>query len=87
MPGVARLGIDTAGGTILGGGQSFVFCNGALVALIGDAVQGHGLPPHASPVMAEGSSTVFINGIGICREGDAATCGHVATGSSDTFAG
>ena len=87
MPGVTRVGIDTAGGTILGGGQSFVYCNGALVAIVGDAVAGHGLGPHAGPTMAEGSSTVFIKGIGVCRAGDAATCGHPATGSSNVFAG
>lgn len=86
MPGIARVGIDTAGGTILGGGQSSVYVNGALAAVIGDAVTSHGLPPHASATMVEGSSSVFINNIGVCRAGDAASCGDVATGSSDTFA-
>ena len=86
MPGIARVGVDTAGGTILGGGQSTVFVNGSLAAVIGDAVQGHGPGPHGGPSMAEGSSDVFAENIGVCREGDAATCGDVATGSSDTFA-
>lgn len=86
MPGIARVGIDTAGGTILGGGQSSVYVNGALAAVIGDAVASHGLPPHASATMVEGSSSVFINNIGVCRAGDAASCGDAATGSSDTFA-
>lgn len=86
MPGIARVGIDTAGGTILGGGQSTVFVNGALVAVLGDAVQGHGPGPHGSPVMIEASNNVFAENIGVCREGDEASCGDVATGSSDTFA-
>ena len=86
MPGLARVGVDTAGGVIQGGGQSTVFCNGSLVAVIGDAVAGHGRAPHSSPVMVEGSSTVFAEGIGVCRTGDAASCGHEATGSSDSFA-
>lgn len=87
MPGIARVGLDTAGGTILGGNQSTVYVNGALAAVIGDDVSPHGDIPHDSPTMVEGSSTVFINKIGVCREGDAASCGHTATGSSDTFAG
>lgn len=88
MPGIARVGTDSAGGTILGGGQSTVYCNGALVAVLGDAVAPHGLPPHSpSPVMVKASSTVFAGGIAVCRAGDVASCGHPATGSSDSFAG
>ena len=86
MPGLARVGTDTAGGVIQGGGQSTVFCNGSLVAVIGDLVAGHGRSPHSNPTMVEGSSSVFAEGIGVCREGDAASCGHTASGSSDTFA-
>ena len=86
MTGIARVGVDTAGGIILGDGQSTVYCNGSLIAVIGDRVTGHGRAPHSSPVMVQGSSTVFAGGIGVCREGDQASCGHSATGSSDTFA-
>lgn len=86
MPGIARVGVDTAGGTILGGGQSTVFVNGSLAAVIGDAVAGHGIGPHANPTMVQGSSDVFAEGIGVCRAGDAASCGDTATGSSDSFA-
>ena len=39
MPGIARVGVDSAGGTITGGGQSSVYVNGALVAVLGDAVR------------------------------------------------
>jgi len=86
MPGISRKDVDSAGGTLVGG-SSDVFVNGSGAVRIGDAVAGHGLPPHASPTMAEGSSTVFVNGIGVCRAGDAATCGHTASGSSNVFAG
>ena len=86
MPGVARVGVDSAGGIILGGNQSTVYVNGALAAVIGDAVAGHGDPPHAAPTMVVGSSDVFVEGIGVCREGDAASCGDVGSGSSDTYA-
>lgn len=86
MPGIARVGVDTAGGTILGGGQSSVFCNGSLVAVLNDAVQGHGSGPHAGPTMVQASTDVFAEGKRVCRQGDQASCGDAATGSSDTFA-
>lgn len=86
MPGIARVGVDTAGGLILGGGNSTVYIDGALAAVIGDAVTYHGVYPHDAPVMVGGSTSVFINGIGVCRAGDAASCGDTATGSSDAFA-
>jgi uncharacterized Zn-binding protein involved in type VI secretion len=87
MPGIARIITDIAGGPILGGGNQHVYCNGMLVAVVGDKVTPHGKVPHATPVMAQGSSTVFINGVPVCRAGDKATCGHAASGSSNTFAG
>jgi uncharacterized Zn-binding protein involved in type VI secretion len=37
--------------------------------------------------MASGSGSVIVNGIGVCRAGDSATCGHTASGSSDVIAG
>ena len=85
-PGVARVGIDTAGGTELGGGQYFVRINGALITLLGDAVASHPpcpiVPIHCGPVMAASSSLTRINGIYICRQGDVASCGHPSTGVS-----
>lgn len=86
MPGVARMGIDAAGGTILCGSEN-VFINGVGAARIGDQVEGHGNGPHGGPVMAVGSSSVFVNGIPLCREGDPASCGHPATGSENVSAG
>lgn len=87
MPGIARVGVDSAGGTITGNLAPTVFVNGSPIAVKDAAVAGHGLPPHASPVMVGCSSTVFANGIAICREGDAASCGHAASGSGNVSAG
>lgn len=87
MPGIARVGIDTAGGLILGGGNATVHCDGALVAVLGDAVAPHGLPPHSpSPTMVQASAKVFVGGIRVCRAGDLASCGDAATGSADAAA-
>lgn len=87
MPGVARIDQDQAGGTITGVLAPTVFVNGTNVAVIGAEVEPHGTGLHAAPVMAEGSATVFAEGIAVCREGDAANCGHTATGSGDVAAG
>lgn len=81
MQGISRVGIDSAGGLIVGALQDFVRVEGALWAVLGDPVQGHGDAPHAAPVMAQGSPFVRINGIPVCREGHQASCGHSATGS------
>lgn len=82
--GIARKTLDSAGGAQLAGGQSFVTVDGEPVVLVGDPVTPHPpAPPHsASPVMAQGSSFVSINGVPVCREGHAASCGHVSTGAS-----
>lgn len=84
--GATRKGLDSAGGVLVGGSPN-VFANKAASVRIGDAVAGHGRSPHSSPVMATGSSSVFINGISACRRGDTATCGHSATGSFNVFIG
>ena len=88
MTGVARVGIDSAGGIILGGGQSFVYANSSLIAVVGDAVAPHGDAPHSAPTLVTGSATVFINGIPVCRQGDLASCGHsISSGSPGVGAG
>lgn len=88
MPGICRVGVDVAGGIILGVLQDgTVFANGSLVSVDGDLVQGHGPGVHAGPVMIAGSNNVFINGIAVCNAGDLATCGHPASGSSNVFVG
>ena len=87
MPGVSRVGIDNAGGTIVGNLAPTVLVNGAPIAVKGAQVAGHGRSPHSSPVMSGSSGTVKANGIEICRAGDAATCGHAASGSGNVIAG
>lgn len=87
MPrGVGRVGVDAAGGTVVGIMAPTVIVNGKPIVCVGAAVAGHGLPPHSSPVMATGSVTVTAEGIPICGLGDAASCGHtLMPGSSDVF--
>jgi len=60
--GVSRVSVDTAGGTITGPGSLTVFVEGYNVSLPGDAVAGHGLPPHAAPTTnPAGSPNVFAS--------------------------
>ncbi|MBB3017718.1 putative Zn-binding protein involved in type VI secretion [Microvirga lupini] len=89
MPGISRVGVDAAGGTIIGNLAPTVFINGAPCAVQGADVAPHPpFPPHsAAPVMVGHSSTVFACGIPVCRAGDQASCGHAATGSGNVFAG
>ncbi|MBV6447284.1 PAAR domain-containing protein [Nitrosomonas sp.] len=87
MPGVARVDQDVAGGLIIGVLAPSVFVNSRNIAVLGAQVQGHASGPHASPVMAESSVTVFANGIGVCKVGDQASCGHPTNGSNNVFAG
>ena len=83
MPLAARVGVDTAGGVQLGGGQDFITIQGALWVVRGDPNAPHGRSPHVPGPdnMVGASSFVSINGIPVCRAGDAAGCGHVTTGS------
>ena len=83
MQGVSRVGADAAGGTIVGNLAPTVFVNGKPIVVKGATVDGHGRSPHSSPVMSGSSSTVYANNILICRQGDTATCGHVASGCCD----
>lgn len=87
MPGIARIGQDEAGDTIIGVLAPTVFVNGTNIAVKGCAVKPHGAGLHGDPVMEEASTTVYANGIRVSREGDAANCGHLASGSNDVFAG
>lgn len=69
-----------------------VYVNGIPVSRQGDVNTGHLLPgapcpSHQAPI-AVGSSSVFINGRGCGRIGDAISgCTSVAEGSSNVFAG
>ncbi|QDQ28243.1 hypothetical protein FNU76_18865 [Chitinimonas arctica] len=79
--GIAVVGLDAAGGSQLGGGQSWFSVDGAPAVLLGDAVAGHGLPPHGpSPSMVQGSSWLTLDGQPVCRAGHAASCGHGSSG-------
>ncbi len=86
---IALVGQSTAGGgVVVGGGQSSVFANGKLVAVLGDAIASHGPPPHASAVITGSSGTVFAGGIAVARDGDSASCGDsLINGSSNVNAG
>ena len=53
------------------------------VTRIGDADVTH----CSGMTRAQGSSNVFANGIGVSRSGDAASCGHTISGSSNVNAG
>ena len=87
MPAVTRISKDSAGGTIIGNQCTTVFVNGVNICVLGDLVTAHGLPPHSPPPsMVQSSGDVYAGGILICRKGDSASCGHVATGSSNVFA-
>jgi len=85
MPGVCRDN-DTAVGDLIPS-QTSVYANGEEIIVNGDSVANHGLPPHDAPTMIAGSNNVFVGNKAVCNEGDLATCGDAATGSSDVFVG
>ena len=85
MPGISLVGVHQAGNTILGPGNPQWTVDGAPMSLLGDAVAGHGEPPHSAPVMAEGSSWFTLNGIPVVCAGCLASCGHAANGSTWFF--
>jgi uncharacterized Zn-binding protein involved in type VI secretion len=95
MPAVTRIGdadVVHCSGMTRAQGSGNVFCNGIPVSRQGDNNTTHLLPgapcpAHAAPI-AVGSSTVFVNGKGCGRIGDAISgCTSVAAGSSNVFAG
>ena len=95
MPAATRIGdadVPHCSGMTRAVGSPNVFVNGIAWSRQGDNNTTHLLPPapcpsHAAPI-ATGSSTVFINGKGCGRIGDAISgCTSVATGSSNVFAG
>lgn len=95
MPAVTRIGdadVSHCSGMVRAVGSPNVFCNGIPISRQGDVNTGHQLPgapcpSHQAPI-AKGSGTVFINGRGCGRIGDAISgCTQVAAGSSNTFAG
>lgn len=91
MPKVHRVGDSNDGGGIISSSlQSTVFANNLLVSVDGSPVTPHipFEPPHVGTITANGSSTVFINGIRVNRLGDADSCGHTRIdGSPDVYVG
>lgn len=71
--------------------QSKVTADGRPVVVQGDGVTPHPpnptLPPHANATMAGASAKVFIGGVAAVRAGDAANCGHAASGSAKVIFG
>ena len=95
MPTVTRIGdadVAHCSGMTRAEGSGDVFANGISVSRQGDNNTSHLLPPvpcpsHAAPI-AVGSTTVFTNGKGTGRIGDAISgCTSVAAGSPNVFAG
>lgn len=84
MPGVSRDN-DTAGGDLIPS-QNTVYANNEEVIIDNDDVAGHGPGEHAGPTLpASINSTVYVTNKLATVQGDPATCGHPATGSSNVF--
>ena len=63
-----------------------VFANGLLISINGSTVSNHGT--HTGVITANGSTKVFIHGIGVNRTGDADSCGDTRSGgSTNVFVG
>ncbi len=95
MPSVTRIGdkdVTHCSTPARAEGSPNVFCNGIAISRQGDNNTSHLLPPipcpaHSAPI-ATGSTTVFVNGKGCGRVGDAISgCTSVAEGSPNVFAG
>jgi len=95
VPAVTRIGdadVPHCSGMVRAQGSPDVFANNIPISRQSDLNTTHLLPgvpcpPHAAPITT-GSSTVFINGLGCGRIGDAITgCTSVAAGSHNVFAG
>lgn len=95
MPAVCRIGDADAAhcsGMVRAQGSPNVFVNNIGVSRQTDKNTPHKLPGTPCPIhtapIAIGSTTVFINGLGCGRIGDALTsCTQVAEGSPNVFAG
>lgn len=85
MPGIAVKALDSAGGAQIAGGQTFFNVENQLAVVLGDPVTPHGIAEHAGPHMATASNWFFLGGIGVCRAGDLASCGHPSTGRNWFF--
>ncbi len=95
MPAVCRVGdadVPHCSGMARAQGSSDVFVNGVSLSRQGDVNTPHLLPgspcPGHAAAITVGSTTVFANGKGVGRIGDAISgCTTVAQGSPNVFAG
>lgn len=95
MPAATRIGdadVPHCSGMVRAQGSPNVFVNSIPWSRQGDANTPHLLPPDPCPThaasIAVGSTTVFVNGRGAGRVGDAISgCTSVAAGSPDVFCG
>ena len=80
MPKIQRDGdANSAGG--VGSSGINVKANGSSVLIDGSAVSPHP-GPHVGATTANGSATVFANGVPVNRTGDADSCAHPRSGGS-----
>ena len=80
-----RLGDANSGGWTIGAvTNNKVYVNNKLISIDGSIVTSHGSFPnvHAGATTANGSSTVKVGGLGVNKENDADSCGHVRIGGS-----
>ncbi|MNH68434.1 hypothetical protein D3C73_205150 [compost metagenome] len=82
---VSLVGVDQAGGKILGPGKPNWTWNGIPMSVQGDAVEPHAPGPHMAATIKTGSPWMSIDGIPVTRATSPATCDHVASGSAQMF--
>ena len=86
MPGISRVNLDTAVGTLITPPiQTFCLIEGYPAAILNQKVTDHGA--HTNVVIPNASDFCFCDGVGIVYAGIAASCdaNHKTTGSSVVF--
>ena len=81
MPAVVRDGDTNTAGAAVTSSRN-VKVNSKSITINGDAVANHA-PSHTGIKTANGSSTVFAEGLAVNRTGDNDTCAHPRAGGSD----
>jgi uncharacterized Zn-binding protein involved in type VI secretion len=81
MPAVARQG-DACGSGVIIASYRGLTVDGVPVACLGDRVSPHGKGKHKSAVLTQASADYTVAGLGVCRIGDMASCGHTITSGS-----
>lgn len=86
MPGLVRRGdVNNVGADIVGATADSVIVNGRAAAVRGSVVATHNPPPnvHVTPTVAQGSSSVIIEGKPAVYQGAKDSCGHSRLSCSD----